>query len=115
MIIEKGVRYGRTTKEVMKLGYPKDNTSSIKVDNEIILTDDEVREMFPNQFVILKAVEYEDLYTLLSFKKAVVKYFKCNGEQIMDFLEKLREEDPSGVYFSATNYDPLLEGDLLWF
>ena len=56
MIIEKGKRYGRTSEEVREFGYPEDNESNIKVDNEIILTDDEVREMFPNQFVVVKVV-----------------------------------------------------------
>ncbi len=115
MIIEKGVRYGRTTEEVREFGFPEDNTNSIKVDNEIVLTDDEIREMFPNQFVVLKAIEFDDIYDLSNFKRAIVKYFKCEGHFSRNVVKKLREKDPEGIYFSETYYDPVLEGDLLWF
>ena len=115
MIIEKGKRYGRTSEEVREFGYPEDNESNIKVDNEIILTDDEVREMFPNQFVVVKVVEYKDIYALSNVTKAIVLYFKCEGHFASNMVKELREKDSSGVYFSGTYYDPALEGDLLWF
>lgn len=115
MVIKKGIRYGRTTKEVIEFGFPKDNTGNIKVDNEMVLTDDEVREMFPNQFVVLKAVEFDDIYDLVNFKKAIVKYCKCEGYFARKMVKELSIKDSEGVYFSTTYYDPVLEGDLLWF
>ncbi len=115
MIIEKGVCYGRTTQEVRKLGYPEDNQSNIKVDNVIILTGEEVSEMFPNQHLVLKVIEFKDINALSNFKKAIVLFFKCEGHFASDMVKRLRKEDPKGIYFSATYYDPVLEGDLLWF
>lgn len=115
MIIEKGKKYGRTSKEVRESGYPEDNESNIKADNELILTDDEIREMFPNQFVVIKVLEYKDIYDLANYRKAIVKYFKCEGHFSVDMAEKLEQGDPGSIYFSATTYDPALEGDLLWF
>ena len=115
MIIEKGVRYGRTSEEVRRLGYPEDNQSNIKVDNEMILTDDEIRKMFPNQFVVLKVLKYEDIYDLLNYKQAIVKYFKCEGRFSDRIVDQLEKGDPGCIYISDTTYDPALEGDLLWF
>lgn len=114
MIIEKGKRYGRTSEEVRELGYPEDNKSNIKVDNEIILTDDEVREMFPNQHLVIKVLEYKDIYDLANYRKAIVKYFKCEGHFSVEMASKLRK-NIEGIYISDTTYDPALEGDLLWF
>lgn len=79
MDIKKGVCYGRTTEEIMKLGFPEDNESNIKVDNELILTNDEIRGMFPNQYVVLEAVDYDDIFDLGNFKSAIVVYFKCEA------------------------------------
>lgn len=115
MVIEKGVRYGRTTEEVMKFGFPEDNESNIKVDNEIVLTDDEVRKMFPNQYVVLKVVDCADIDNIGNFRKAVVKYFKCEGHFSVKMSEKLEDENPGEIYFDGNYYDPALEGDLLWF
>ncbi len=115
MMIEIGVRYGRTTKEVRELGYPEDNENNIKVDNEIVLTDDEIREMFLNQFIVLKIVTYKDIYDLFNDRRVIVKYFKCEGRFSVKAMQNLQKEDPGGVYLSDTNYDPALEGDFLWF
>lgn len=114
MIIEKGKRYGRTSEEVREFGYPEDNESNIKVDNEMVLTDDEVREMFPNQHLVIKVLEYKDIYDLANYRKAIVKYFKCEGHFSVDMASKLRKNS-GGLYISDTTYDPALEGDLLWF
>mgnify|MGYP001028164858 CR=1 FL=1 len=115
MIIEKGRCYGRTSDEVREFGYPEDNMSNIKVDNEIVLTGDEVAEMFPNQYVVLKILEYKDIDALSSFTKAIVKYFKCDGPFSAKTAEFLRKEYPGDIYISETYYDPGMEGDLLWF
>lgn len=115
MIIEKGKRYGRTTEEVIKSGYPEDNMTNIKVDNEIVLTGDEVAEMFPNQYVVLRILEYKDIDALSSFTKAIVKYFKCDGPFSAKTAELLGKEHPGDIYISETYYDAGLEGDLLWF
>lgn len=115
MIIEKGKRYGRTTEEVIKSGYPEDNMANIKVDNEIVLTGDEVAEMFPNQYVVLKVIECKDVDALYSFTKAIVKYFKCDGPFSVKMVDCLKKEYPGDIYFPANFYDAGLEGDLLWF
>ena len=115
MIIEKGKRYGRTSDEVREFGYPEDNMSNLKVDNEIVLTGDEIREMFPNQFVVAEILEYEDIYDLSNFTKGIVKYFKCDGPFSVRIAEQLEKEHPGNIYFSVTCYDAGLEGDLLWF
>lgn len=115
MIIEKGKCYGRTSDEVRKFGYPEDNMSNIKADNEIILTRKEIREMFPNQFVVLKILEYKDIDDLLNFSKAIVKYFKCEGPFSAQMAEHFRKEHPGEIYISETYYDAGLEDYLLWF
>ncbi len=98
-----------------KFGYPDDNMSNIKADNEIILTGDEVRERFPNQFVVLKVLEYKDIDDLLNFSRAIVKYFKCEEHFSAQMAKHFRKEYPEDIYISKTYYDVGLEDYLLRF
>lgn len=114
MVIEKGACYGRTTEEIKKFGFLEDNESNIKVDNKLDLSRNEVTEMFPNQFVILKAIDCNDIYKLSDSTKVEVLYFKCEPQFAGSMVEYLKNTNPKEIYFAATCYDPALEGDVLW-
>lgn len=109
MLLDRTKIYGWSEKEALineKNGVPCPN---LKSDFDDWLTDDEIRKIFPNQFVVIRVDKLEEN---CAFTKAQVVYYFCD----YDFATRRSwelQDSPDGKEYGFnifSTWDPRLDG-----
>lgn len=106
MKFDRTKNYGFTLEEyyeMKRLGKPYLN---IKADFDDWFTEEEIKELFPNQTLIVRIKSRENE---TDFSKAQIIYYQCDGNFALEkFWELEDNEDENYTYFRYHTLDPVI-------
>lgn len=100
MLFDKSELYGYSSEYIEEFGVPLDNESNVQGNSEQVFTRDEIKNMFPNQWLYLDVVD-KTTEPGHSFNTAKVLFYKCSRL----FTVQLEMKDEHDSHIAYNNFD----------